>query len=443
MKFTDVFKIKDLPELNKRLKFNKDVHTGYLKEFKDCTEDELNETFTFYDYFNRVFFDSFLDKNNTMNLIINRNNDSEVREKLLSVLGKEDLLVFINNIKKGLNFEYESKDLNLENSFDVLFTAEHGNMYSSYFDSFNVPEYLSMFLRIVKDKELSNILSEVNIEDILLKVYEDYNLDNSDYLLQIINEVEMIVLNKNISPVFIKNWIESTRDVIENRLDVEAGGELKEKIAYIISAVDTIDYIYFKNNDILNSVKELDENIKKLKKTVSKETFLIANELLLELQDFAILHNLNDEQKCKWMKKETSDNDVLIELPYPALLIKDKYVLKEQRKYSKNSGKIITALEDMVHYMGDYFKDNLKFVELSSEERIVILVKPFLEDDLESQKKCLKDLIEKIFEKRDIVKMVEKLNKDKETFLPSLEEALQEVLVNKKEKTNKKNIRKF
>lgn len=442
MKFSDVFKIKDLPKLNEKLKFNKDVHTGYLKELTDCTEDELNETFTFYDYFNHVFFETFLDKNNTMNLIVSRDNDSETREKLLSVLEKKDLLVFINNIKKGLNFEYESKGLNLEDSFDILFTAEQGNAYSSYFDFFNVPQYLSMFLRIVKDKDIPDILSEVNMEDILLKVYEDFNLDNSDYLLQIINEVEMIVLNKNISPVFIKDWIESTRDVMETRLDV-VDGELKENIAYVISAVDTIDYIYFKNNDVFNSVKELDVNIKKLKKTVSKETFLIANELLLELQDFAILHNLNDEQKCKWMKKETSDNDVLIELPYPALLIKDKYVLKEQRKYSKNSGKIITALEDMVHYMGDYFKDNLKFVELSSEERIVILVKPFLQDDLESQKKCLKDLIEKIFEKRDIVKMVEKLNKDKETFLPSLEEALQEVLVNKKEKTNKKNIRKF
>lgn len=442
MKFNDVFKIKELPQLSEKLKLNKDLNTGNLKELNECTEEELNETFTFYDYFNHVFFETFLPKNNTMNLIVSREAHYEIRKKLLSSLDKEDLVIFINNIRKALTVEYDSDTLNKDDSFDVLLTSEQGNTYSSYFDYFNVPQYLSLFLRTVKDKDLTNILEEVNIEDMLLVIYESDNLDYEDILVQVVNEIEMIIFNKNINQSFIKNWVTNTKNIMKNTLD-EEDADIRENITYVKSAIDTIDYIYFKNKEILNSVKDLEANIKKLRKVVDKDDFLVANELILELQDFSALHNLEESQKCKWMKKETSENDVLIELPYPALVIKDNYVLKEQRKYSKNSGKIIAALEDMLNYMQEYFSENIKFVEVASDERIVILVKPFLQDSLEDQKKSLKDLIEKIFENRNIVKMVEKLNKDKETFLPSLEEALQEVLIDKKDKKDKKNIRKF
>lgn len=449
MKFSDVYKIRDLPSLEKKLKLKgvlvNQSNTRY-KLLGNCTEEELNETFTFYDYFNHRIYETCLEKNKTLNALVPTDSKTVDLPVLVKALTeKEDFLKLFSNLEFALNIENELEE-DKNDSFKIIFHYEHQNTYSVYFDYWEVPELLEAILRNLKDKEVTEYIKDVNVENILMKTFESDNLDIEDIFSTIASEAQLIMFNEKVSASFIKVWSNTVFNVIDSVIDINDPDENKKHLKYaevLIKIVKSLDYIYNQDIKLLKQIEDLDIIIKKSKEYCENKDFLTFNELIIQLQDFSTLKNLDNDKKCKWMKKEVIQNDTLIELPYPAFVLRSDYVVKSQKRFSKNTGKVITALDDMYGHIGEYFKDNINVFEVSHNEKIMILSKPFVDDTKEQHIKKFKKFIQIIFEERDIIKMTDKLNKDKEKFYPSLEEALQESLIENSPKSTKKPLVKF
>ena len=439
-KLSDILSYKDIEKLDRSLRAGKFL----IKNKSRLSPNELQDfTISMYDYVNYILYENATEENKRFFSTYEIKERKECILRVLNNLEVNELLIVLKDIDDGLDYgeNWKSPETWKDNSFKSMF-VENPDV---YFELFNVPSLMQYFLINLKNREETKKLEGYDIKNILSKVFESDYLDNKDIVCQVLNEVEIVIHNKNLPEGKMKAWLERCYSELNNIEDEFSSftpptDVSSSEVAFAKSALDTISYVHGIREINVNKVNSLVSELKNIQKESDKENYLRGNEILIALEDY-VIEKLTDENKLKKIKWVNKKEEVaeLVELPYPAFVARNSYFLKGQNSFYETTGEkfskaeVLLGIDNIIKLIDEHLGENIGTMELSEGEHLFILKKPFVMTEPGMEKQQLKDFLNNLSEKRNIHKLTSKA----ENAAIFLEELVQESIVQRSSKKGK------